>query len=47
MQFYFIVGDFIVVGKIKIALIENVIYYGLYLFIFGVILIYVVVKVDL
>lgn len=47
MQSYSTAGDFTVAGKIKTALIENAIYYGSYLLIFGVILIYVVAKADL
>ena len=47
MQSYSTAGDFTVAGKIKTALIENAIYYGSYLLIFGVCLIYVVAKADL
>lgn len=41
MQSYSTAGDFTVVGKLKTAIIENAIYYGTYLLIFGVLLIYV------
>ncbi|CAH1775347.1 unnamed protein product [Owenia fusiformis] len=47
MQSYSTAGDFTVAGKIKTALIENAIYYGTYLVIFIVCLIYVAVKPDL
>uniref|UniRef100_A0A672S6K4 LMBR1 domain-containing protein 2-B-like n=1 Tax=Sinocyclocheilus grahami TaxID=75366 RepID=A0A672S6K4_SINGR len=43
MQSYARSGGFSITGKIKTALIENAIYYGTYLFIFGSLLIYVAV----
>ncbi len=47
MQSYSNAGDFSVLGKIKSALIANAIYYGTYLLIFGICLIYVVIKPGL
>ncbi|XP_041359946.1 G-protein coupled receptor-associated protein LMBRD2-like [Gigantopelta aegis] len=47
MQSYSNAGDFTIAGKIKSALIENAIYYGTYLLIFGVCLIYVAARPDL
>ncbi|XP_058791074.1 LMBR1 domain-containing protein 2 homolog [Phymastichus coffea] len=49
MQSYIKAGDFTVQGKLKSALIDNAIYYGSYLFICGVLLIYIALKpgVDL
>ena len=47
MQSYAQAGDFTVAGKIKSSLIDNAIYYGSYLLIFGVCLIYVAVRPDL
>lgn len=47
MQSYSTAGDFSVGGKIKTALIENAIYYGTYLLIFGICLIYVAARPDL
>lgn len=44
MQSYLKAGDFTIKGKLKSALIENAIYYGSYLFICGVLLIYIAVK---
>ncbi len=41
MKSYSNAGDFTVRGKLKSALIENAIWYGSYLLIFGVLLIYV------
>lgn len=41
MQSYARAGDFTVTGKLRTALIENAIYYGTYLLIFGICLIYV------
>ncbi|KAJ8667074.1 hypothetical protein QAD02_008736 [Eretmocerus hayati] len=41
MQSYISAGDFTVQGKLKSALIDNAIYYGSYLFICGVLLIYI------
>ncbi|PVD23083.1 hypothetical protein C0Q70_16345 [Pomacea canaliculata] len=46
MQSYSNAGDFTVLGKIKSALIENAIYYGTYLLIFGICLIYVAARPD-
>ena len=47
MQSYSYAGDFTVRGKIKTALYENALWYGSYLIIFGILLIYVIVKPDL
>ncbi|XP_051875424.1 G-protein coupled receptor-associated protein LMBRD2-like [Pristis pectinata] len=47
MQSYARSGDFSITGKIKTALIENAIYYGTYLLIFGALLIYVAVHPGL
>ncbi|ESO94505.1 hypothetical protein LOTGIDRAFT_189226 [Lottia gigantea] len=47
MQSYSSAGDFTVSGKIKSALIENAIFYGTYLLIFGICLIYVAARPDL
>ncbi len=47
MQSYATAGDFTVAGKMKSALIENAIFYGTYLLIFVVCLIYVAIKPDL
>jgi len=47
MQSYAIAGEFTVLGKMKYALITNAIYYGTYLLIFGICLIYVAVKPEL
>ncbi|KAL8571888.1 hypothetical protein ACOMHN_011480 [Nucella lapillus] len=47
MQSYSNAGDFTVPGKIKSALIENAIFYGTYLLIFGICLIYVAARPDL
>lgn len=48
MQSYIKAGDFTVKGKLKSALIDNAIYYGSYLFICGILLIYLALKgVDL
>lgn len=44
MQSYLKAGDFTIKGKLKSAMIENAIYYGSYLFICGVLLIYIAVK---
>lgn len=40
MQSYLKAGDFTIKGKLKAAVIDNAIYYGSYLFICGVLLIY-------
>ncbi|KAM9331348.1 G-protein coupled receptor-associated protein LMBRD2 [Gastrophryne carolinensis] len=47
MQSYARSGGFSITGKIKTALIENAIYYGTYLLIFGALLIYVAVSPNL
>ncbi|XP_076441318.1 G-protein coupled receptor-associated protein LMBRD2-like [Babylonia areolata] len=47
MQSYSNAGDFTVLGKVKSALIENAIFYGTYLLIFGICLIYVAARPDL
>ncbi|XP_063817033.1 G-protein coupled receptor-associated protein LMBRD2 isoform X2 [Pseudophryne corroboree] len=47
MQSYARSGGFSITGKIKTALIENAIYYGTYLLIFGALLIYVAVNPNL
>ncbi len=47
MQSYANAGDFSVAGKIKSALIENAIFYGSYLAIFVVCLIYLAVRPDI
>ncbi|XP_072940519.1 LMBR1 domain-containing protein 2 homolog isoform X2 [Epargyreus clarus] len=44
MQSYSKAGDFTVKGKLKSALVDNAIYYGSYLFICGVLLIYIAFK---
>lgn len=44
MQSYLKAGDFSVQGKLRSALIDNAIYYGTYLFICGVLLIYIALK---
>lgn len=44
MQSYLKAGDFNVRGKLRSALIDNAIYYGTYLFICGVLLIYIALK---
>ena len=47
MQSYANAGDFTVAGKMKSALIENAIFYGSYLAIFVVCLIYVAIRPDI
>lgn len=47
MQSYSRAGDFTAAGKIKSAMIENALYYGTYLLIFGICLIYVAARPDL
>lgn len=47
MQSYARSGGFSITGKIRTALIENAIYYGTYLLIFGSLLIYVAVHPEL
>lgn len=44
MQSYLKAGDFTVKGKLKAALIDNAMYYGSYLFICGILLIYIALK---
>lgn len=44
MQSYLKAGDFTIKGKLKSALIDNAIYYGSYLFICGILLIYIAAK---
>ncbi|CAG5120007.1 unnamed protein product [Candidula unifasciata] len=46
MQSYTKAGDFTVLGKLKSSLIENAIFYGTYLLIFGICLIYVAARPD-
>lgn len=47
MQSYIKAGDFTIQGKLKSALIDNAIYYGSYLFICGILLIYIALKPGL
>ena len=47
MQSYANAGDFTVAGKIKSALIENAIFYGSYLAIFVICLVYVAIRPDI
>lgn len=47
MQSYIKAGDFTIRGKLKSALIDNAIYYGSYLFICGILLIYIALKPGL
>ncbi|XP_036343678.1 LMBR1 domain-containing protein 2 homolog [Rhagoletis pomonella] len=44
MQSYLKAGDFTIKGKLKSALVENAIYYSSYLFICGILLIYIAAK---
>lgn len=44
MQSYIKAGDFTVKGKLKSAMVDNAIYYGSYLLICGVLLIYLALK---
>lgn len=44
MQSYSTAGEFTVAGKLRRALIENAIYYGTYLLIFGVLLVYLALQ---
>lgn len=44
MQSYAKAGEFTFQGKMKSALVDNAIYYGSYLFICGVLLIYIAMK---
>ncbi|KAH7975251.1 hypothetical protein HPB49_025313 [Dermacentor silvarum] len=44
MQSYSTAGEFTVAGKLRRALIENAIYYGSYLLIFGVLLVYLALQ---
>ena len=43
MQSYSTAGDFTTTGRLKTALYENAVYYGTYLCIFVVLLIYLVI----
>lgn len=47
MQSYIEAGDFTLKGKLKSALIDNAIYYGSYLFICIILLIYLALKIGL
>ncbi|XP_052775817.1 G-protein coupled receptor-associated protein LMBRD2-like isoform X2 [Mya arenaria] len=47
MQSYSRAGDFTVMGKLRSAILENMLYYGTYLLIFGICLIYVAARPDL
>ena len=47
MQSYSYAGDFTVRGKIKTAMYENALWYASYLVIFGLLLIYVILKPEL
>ncbi|XP_052864857.1 LMBR1 domain-containing protein 2 homolog [Anopheles cruzii] len=44
MQSYLKAGDFTIKGKLRSALVDNAIYYGTYLFICGILLIYLAVQ---
>jgi len=44
LQSYVCAGDFSVFGKLKRAIIENAVYYGTYLLVFVILLIYVAVS---
>lgn len=44
MQSYAKAGEFTVLGKLKYALIANAIYYGTYLLVFAICLIYLATK---
>lgn len=46
MQSYLKAGDFTFKGKLRAAVIDNAIYYGSYLFICGILLIYLTLKPD-
>lgn len=46
MQSYTKAGDFTVKGKLKSALIDNAIYYGSYLLIASILIIYLAVQPD-
>lgn len=46
MQSYLKAGDFTFKGKFRSAVIDNAIYYGSYLFICGILLIYLTLKPD-
>jgi LMBR1-like membrane protein len=46
MQSYTKAGEFSILGKMKYALIVNAIYYGTYLLIFGICLIYLATLPD-
>lgn len=44
MQSFIKAGDFTIKGKLRSALVDNAIYYGSYLFICGILLIYLALK---
>lgn len=46
MQSYLKAGDFTIKGKLRSAVIDNAIYYGSYLFICGILLIYLTLKPE-
>lgn len=46
MQSYLKAGDFTMKGKFRSALIDNAIYYGSYLLICGILLVYIAMKPD-
>lgn len=46
MQSYLKAGDFTMKGKFRSALLDNAIYYGSYLLICGVLLVYIAMKPD-
>lgn len=46
MQSYLKAGDFTFKGKFRSAVIDNAIYYGSYLFICGILLVYLALKPD-
>lgn len=47
MQSYSQAGNFTVLGKLRSAVIDNAIYYGSYLFIFGILLVYIAASPNL
>ena len=47
MQSYIKAGDFTIRGKLKTALIDNAVYYGSYLLICGILVIYITLKPGL
>lgn len=46
MQSYLKAGDFTIKGKLRSAVIDNAIYYGSYLLICGILLVYLALKPD-